>query len=302
MIEKTEQSKLDADNMRGMGWMGVSVLGASVMTIAVRGASLEISSHMIVFYRSFVILVILAVVLAGSAKARGAMRFSQPWLHVLRGSLIGAATVMGFYTLATIPLATGTVLLFTAPIFATLINMYLHGEKVGPRRITAMALGFLGALIILRPDADGIALGMLTAIGGSLCFALALSLSRNLTRADGVISTFASSIFFTALVSLPMAISDFQVPQLGWTWVAVFIVAAASMMRNYADIMAYNLAEAALLAPLSYTRLVLIGVAAYVLYNEVPDTATYVGAAVIVGASIYMAYREAYLRRKAANA
>lgn len=300
MIENTAQTQLDADNLRGMGWMGVSVLGASLMAIAVRGASLEISSHMLVFYRAVIVLVILAVILALSSRARRQMRFSRPWLHVLRGSLIGIATLMGYYTLSTIPLATGTVLMFTAPIFATLINMYLHREKVGPRRISAMAFGFLGAVIILRPDVGTIELGMITAIGSSLCFALALSLSRNLTRADGAISTFASSVVFMTLVSLPLAARDFQVPTQGWTWIAIAIVIVSGVVRNYADIMAYHLAEAAVLAPLTYSRLIFIGVAAYFLFDETPDTTTYVGAAIIVGSTLYIAQRQAALRRRMA--
>ena len=301
MLEKPAQLKLDADNLRGMGWMGISVLGASLMAIAVRGVSHEISSNMIVFYRAAIILAFMLAALAMSRKTRQAMRFSRPWLHVLRGSLIGFATMMGYYTIATIPLATGTVLFFTAPIFATLINMFLHGERVGPRRITAIVLGFLGAVIVLRPDVGRIEPGMVTAIGSSMCFALALSLSRNLARADGAVSTFCSSIFFTVLVSLPLAARDFQVPELGWTWIALSAVVVSTVVRGYADIVAYNLAEAAVLAPLTYMRLVLIGVAAYFVFGEVPDTATYIGAAIIVGSTLYIAQRQAALRRKAAK-
>ncbi len=299
MLENAAQSKLDADNLRGMGWMGISVLGASLMSIAVRGATHEISSNMIVFSRASIILAFMLAALAVSRKTRQAMRFSRPWLHVLRGSLIGFATMMGYYTIATIPLATGTVLFFTAPIFATLINMFLHGERVGPRRITAIFFGFLGAVIVLRPDVGRIEPGMVTAIGSSMCFALALSLSRNLARADGAVSTFFSSIFFTALVSLPLAIPEFQVPELGWTWIALSAVVVSTVVRGYADIIAYNLAEAAVLAPLTYMRLVLIGVAAYFVFGEVPDTATYIGAAIIVGSTLYIAQRQAALRRKA---
>lgn len=301
MIDPSVQSRLDADNLRGMAWMGVSVLGASLMTIAVRGATLEISSTMIVFYRSTIILVFLLAALSASPKSRQAMRFSRPWLHVLRGSLIGFATLLGYYTIATIPLAAGTVLFFTAPIFATVINMFLHGERVGPRRISAIALGFLGAVIVLRPDVGRIELGMVTAIGSSLCFALALSLSRNLANADGVVSTFFSSVFFMVLVSLPFALRDFQVPALSWTWIALSAVAVSAVVRGYADIVAYHLAEAAVLTPLTYMRLVFIGTAAYFVYGEVPDGPTLIGAAIIVGSTLYIAHRQAALRRKAAK-
>lgn len=301
MLESARPPSQEADNLRGMVWMGVSVLGASLMAIAVRGASLEISSSMIVFFRGTIVLAFLAAALAVSPRARRQMRFSQPWLHALRGSLIGLATVMGYYTLSSIPLATGTVLMFTAPIFATLINVFLHGERVGPRRISAMAVGFVGAIIILRPDVGVVELGMVTAIGSSVCFALALSLSRNLTRADGAVSTFASSAFFMALVSLPLAARDFQMPTLNWTWIAISAVIVSGVVRSYADIMAYHLAEAAILAPLTYSRLIFIGAGAYLAFGEVPDTTTLVGAAIIIGSTLYIAQRQGALRRRAAK-
>jgi len=279
----------------------VSVLGASLMAIAVRGASLEISSTMIVFYRAAFIMVAFLVVLPFSARTRRAMRFSRPWLHMLRGCLIGTATMLGYYTVATIPLATGTVLFFMAPIYATLINMFLHGERVGPRRISAIVIGFAGAVIVLRPDVGTIELGMLTALGSSLCFALALSLSRNLAKADGAVSTFISSVFFTAVVCLPLVVRDFQLPHLGWTWIALSAVALSTVVRGYADIVAYHLAEAAVLAPLTYMRLVLIGGAAYFVYDETPDLPTLIGAAIIVGSTLYIAQRQAALRRRAAR-
>lgn len=239
--------------------------------------------------------------LAVSPKTRQAMRFSRPWLHVLRGSLIGVATMQGYFTIATIPMATGTVLFFTAPIFATIINMFLHGERVGPRRISAIVVGFLGAVIILRPDVGRIELGMVTAIGSSLCFALALSLSRNLARADGAVSTFFSSVLFTVLVSLPFAAREFEVPELGWTWIALSAVVVTTVVRGYSDIVAYHLAEAAVLAPLTYMRLVFIGTAAYFVYDETPDATTLIGAAIIIGSTLYITHRQAALRRKAAK-
>jgi drug/metabolite transporter (DMT)-like permease len=91
------------------------------------------------------------------------------------------------------------------------------------------------------------------------------------------------------------------VPELGWTWIALSAVVVSTVVRGYADIVAYNLAEAAVLAPLTYMRLVLIGVGAYFVFGEVPDTATYIGAAIIVGSTLYIAQRQAALRRKAAK-
>ncbi|MCP5075487.1 MAG: DMT family transporter [Rhodobacteraceae bacterium] len=287
----------ERDNWRGLVWMAVSVVGSSTMTVAIRAVALELDSRLVVLFRSgiTVLLIIAALILVSPLRRK--LSFSKPWRHVVRGIFVALATQLGFYTIATIPLATATVLMFTAPIFATILGMVLHGEKIGPRRIAAICIGFLGALVVLRPGFNSIELGMITAIASSLCFAIALSMSRNLAQADGPLSTYFSSVVFTALFALPLATPVWQVPVLPVTWIAIAILVVSGAVRGWADIEAYRHAEAAVLAPLAYMRLVLVGIAGYFLFAETPDTATLVGAAIIIGATFYIARREAALRK-----
>ncbi len=289
----------ERDNRRGMIWIAISVIAASGMTIAARQLSLEFDSRLIVLYRSAVTMLLLVPLLILISPLRKQLRFSRPWLHILRGSCIGVSTHLGFYTIASIPLATATVLMFTAPVFATLMSIFFHGEKIGPRRIIAIAIGFVGALVILRPGVGSIEFGMLTALGSSLLFAAALSMSRGLAEADGPLSAFFSSTALTALISIPLAAPIWQTPTSSSAWVVIAILIVTGATRNIADIQAYRHAEAAVLAPIIYLRLVLIGAAAYFLFGEVPDQQTLIGAAIIIGATLYVARREAALKRAA---
>ena len=277
--------------------MLLSVVGSSAMTIAARYASLEIHSTLVVFWRSALTALAVLLVVIIASPLRRQLRFSRPWQHVIRGVLIGVSTQMGFYTIATIPLATTTVLFFTAPIFATLLSMILHGERVGPRRVLAIAAGFVGALIILRPGPTGVELGLLTGVASSVTFALALTMSRGLAQADGALSTYFSAVVFTVLVSVPIVGVDFALPQLPITWIALLALVITGTVRGVADIQAYRHAEAAILAPVTYLRLVLIGGAGYLVFEEVIDGPTTVGAVIIIGATLYIARREAQLRK-----
>ncbi len=289
----------ERDNLRGILWMLVSVLVASIMTLAVRVVSLELSSVQVVLYRSAIAIVLVGAAFILVTPLRKKLSFSKPVQHLIRGTLVAIATHFGFYTIATIPLATATVLFFTAPIFATLLAMLIHKETIGPRRIAAIFAGFIGALVVLRPGFGELNLGMLTAMGSSLCFASALTMSRKLAQADGPLSTYFSSIVITTLLTIPIVGTDLVIPDIGTTWVAIILVALTSMVRGIADIEAYRHAEAGLLAPVAYLRLVFIGIAAYFMFGEKPDWQTLLGAVIIIGSTLYIAQREAALKKRA---
>jgi drug/metabolite transporter (DMT)-like permease len=287
------------NNIKGILWILLSVVSSSAMTIAVRGSALTLDSRMVVLLRSGITLVALTVVVILFSRWRRQLSFTKPWLHVTRGLMIAVSTHLGFYTIATLPLATATVLFFTGPIFATIISALVQNEHVGPRRIAAIIAGFVGALIILRPGVTEVHPAMLTALGSSVLFAAALIQSREIAEADGSFSALYSSVAFTVLISIPLAAPVFTMPT-GWTaWGFVLLMVATGAIRNVADIEAYRFGEAAVLAPFSYLRLVLIGIAGYLIFGEVPDHYTIIGAIIIIAATFYIAHRERQLKRLA---
>lgn len=302
----TAEMARERDNARGAAWMLMSVVTASVMTLAVRWSSEEMDSRMIVMLRSVGGLGLAMIAFALVPRLRGALRITAPWLHVWRGGLIGVSTQLGFYTITQLPLATATVLFFTAPIFTTLLAIPLQGETVGLRRALAIGAGFLGVLIVMRPAAAGAAEGfdfaMLTALASSLLFALALLSSRGLANRDGPFAAYVSSVVMTIIVSVPIAAPVWSagapllpVSAIGWS--ALGLVVVTSLARNIGDLQAYRWAEASVLAPLAYLRLILIAGAGYVFFSETPDAWTVTGGAVIVAAALYIAHRERLVRR-----
>ena len=287
------------DNARGLAWMLFSVVTASAMSVAVRFVSEEVDSRMIVTLRAGITTLIL---LAIFPLIRGRLRFTSPRDHLLRGALIGFSTHLGFYTLAELPLATATVLFFTAPIFATILAAAFQDERVGPRRWGAVSAGFAGAIVILRPGFEGLDPAMLAALGSSLLFAVALSMSCRVAQADGPVSAFASSVVVTLVLSVPLALPVWDMPQSGVGWAAVAVLVICGAARNVGDIQAYRYADAGLLAPVTYLRLVLIGGAGYVLFDEGIDGPTAAGAALIVASTLYIAHRARVTSSKSGGA
>lgn len=298
----TAKARPARDNTRGMLWMLGSVAAASAMSVGVRIVSHDLDSRMIVLLRAGLTLAALLLAIAALPHLRARCRIRVPGLHLVRGVLIAVSIHLGFYTFAHIPLATATVLFFTAPIFATIIAALTQRERVGPRRIAAVAAGFLGALIILRPGFGTLHPAMLAALGASLLFAGALSLSRRVAESDGTFAALLSSVAITVVLSLPVALPHWALPPNWPAWLAMGLVIAGGVARNIADIEAYRHGEAGVLAPLAYLRIVVIGVAGYLLFDERLDGPTLLGAGAIVGSTLFIARREAALKRVKAPA
>jgi drug/metabolite transporter (DMT)-like permease len=278
------------ENWRGMVWAIFAVLTASAMSIAVRGASLELDTRLIVFHRFFIGVIILLLVVAVSPKIRSEVRFSDPKGHIIRGVLIGLSTLGGFYALAHIELAAATVLFGLAPIFAVLISLFF-GQTIGIRRIMAIVAGFVGALIIIDPRVE-LEIGMLAALFSALSFGSALAMSRGLAQRDGTFSTLFSSTILTTVVAAIASIPVFAWPTGISLWFWLWILIFAGLARQFADIQAYRFAEASVLAPIFYLRLIFISVGGYLLFNEIPRLNTWIGASIVIGATLYMTYRE----------
>ncbi len=288
----------DSDNRAGAMWMIASCIAATAMSVAVRLLSDTMPSVQLAFLRSSFGIFLLAPVFLRAAVRHEKMpvRFTRPWLHLIRGLLFAMATTSGFYALAHLPLATATTLFFLAPVFATVFAALFAGEAVGRRRWSAVAAAFGGALIILRPGIVPLDLTMVIAVGSSLVFALALLITRPVSEADGAASIMLSSAVVSSLALVIPALGVWvPVPVAAWGLVAVVVLASSG--RMIADVRSYSLADAGFLAPFAFLRLLFIAAAGWIIFREGIDGPTLAGASVIVGSSVFIAWREARLRR-----
>lgn len=284
-------------NTQGAIWMLVSVAGATVMTVAIRVLAPEVHTAMLAFLRSVIGLVFVIPFLMRRRDSVKRIRFTSPMAHFIRGMFLVYAINAGFYGVWHLPLATATILFFTAPIFATLLAQIVLGEPVGPRRWSAIAAGFLGALIVLRPGFGEINLAMLAALSSSLSFAIALTIGTRISAKDGPDSVFVSSNSVIALGTLPPALFFWYLPDQLWVWVGIGVLVISSVVRTYADIYAYAKGEAGFVAPFNYLRLLTVGGIGYLWFDEVITWPTVLGGAVIIGSTLYISLREAKLNR-----
>lgn len=279
-------------NFHGALWMLVSVAGATLMAVSIRILTPDVHSLMLAFLRSALALVFILPFLWRARQMRTPLKFSAARLHLLRGILISIALNGGYYAIWKLPLATATILFFTAPIFATLLAGLTFGERVGPRRWAAIAVGFVGALVILRPGYTPLDAGMIAAIVSSATFAVSLLIGKRIAERDGTASVFVSSSVLVALATLPPALLVWDLPESTWLWAMILVLTAGSSLRTYSDIRAYAAGEAGFLAPFSYLRLVTLGAIGYAAFGEILDTPTLLGGSIIVLSTLYIALRE----------
>jgi drug/metabolite transporter (DMT)-like permease len=290
------------NNRLGLIWILISVFFASIMAISVKELGQIFDSRLLVLFRAGLLILFLGIPALIVSDFRKKLKFTEPKLHIYRGILIAFSTHLGFYTLTKLPIATTTVLFFTAPIFATVLSIYINKEKVGYRRWFAVIIGFLGVIIILQPGFNGFYFAMITALFSSFLFAVALAYSRRIVLADGVVSTYLSSVLITFLISIPIAYSLLESSYFGsipmHILALIILLATTSFLRGIGDVQAYRYGEAAILAPFTYLRLILVGIVGYFLWGEIPNFVTLLGAFVIIGSAIYIGHRETKHKNK----
>ncbi|MBX7198336.1 MAG: DMT family transporter [Rhodospirillaceae bacterium] len=228
----------------------------------------------------------------------GIFRTSRPGLHMLRVCGSFGNLTLGFYALSHLPLATATALSFTQPLFMILLAAFVLGEAVRWRRGLATLVGFFGVVVMLGPSGLALNLAALAGLGAAASQAVAYGVIRNRSAEDGALTILA---WFTAgllVLSTPLAIVFWKMPH-GVQWLYLIFIGLTLTAVQFCIINAFRLAEATVVNPVDYVRLIFTAILGYLLFEEVPTVWTIVGAATIVAATFYILFREAQLSKKA---
>jgi drug/metabolite transporter (DMT)-like permease len=281
-------------------WMLLGCLCFSSMNGIVRHLSQqELPTLVIVFFRSlFGLLAMLPWLLRPGLAS---LRPGRIDLHTLRVALALVAMVAWFYGLGLMPLAEATALSFTTPLFASIAAVLILGEVMRARRWTAILVGFAGAMIILRPGFAEFTTATACVLGAALLMAISQTVVKLLAPLEHANATVFWLVLMMTPLSLLAALFDWQTPtlsQLAW----LLLLGVVATLGHQALARALRGAEATALYPLDFTRLVFASAIGYLAFAEAPDSWTWIGAAVIVSSSVYIARREAVLRRRSEQA
>lgn len=211
-------------------------------------------------------------------------------LHALRSTLNTGALLCFFFALTLAPLTQVVALNFTAPLFASVIGILALGERIRLRRTLGLVAGFVGMLIILRPDI-GIGLGAALTLAASLFWASAMVTIKLLGRTESSLATTLYASLFISAFTLPLAVWVWRTPS--WEMLGLLVIAA--MMGTLAQIsltQAFRMADIGLLMPFDYTKLIWAAALGWLVFSETPDLSALVGGAIILASTCYIAWRE----------
>lgn len=283
------------DRVRAIAWM----LLTGVLFVAVTGIVRHLGSNLpaveAAFIRYAIGIVLMFPFLVRSLRINPIPR--RFGLHLLRGVVHAVGVMLWFYAMARIPIAEVTAIGFTSPLFITIGAALFLGERLRLRRITAVILGFIGTLVILRPGIDIIEIGAWAQLAAAPLFACSFIVAKKLTQTESGTSIVAWMTVFVTLALLPPALLVWRDPTLDELfWLALTALCATA--GHYTLIRAMSLAEITLLQPFSFLQLVWASLLGLALFGEVPDVWTLAGGAIIVGAATYIVHREAVVRRR----
>ncbi len=282
-----------SDLIKAAGWMGLALLSFALLAVAARQLLDTMGAFQILFLRSGIGLVI---ILAYAMPRRpGFTRTTHLRLHLLRNLFHYGGQVCWITALGLLPLAVVFAMEFTTPIWAAMLATVFLGERLNRGRVVAIALGFAGILVILRPGYLPIAPEILVPLAAAVGFAVNVTATKGLTRSDPPVTI----LFYMLLIQLLLG----AVPA-GLTWEPVSVgdlpwlvaVAVTGLSAHYGMTRALQQADATLVMPLDFLRLPLIAVVGLLFYGEALDPVVFVGAAMIFAGTYYSLSREGRAR------
>ena len=227
----------------------------------------------------------------------GILRTDRIGLITIRGLVAAAAMFSFFWALSVMPLAEAVALTFTAPFFVTILAVIFLKEIVRARRWTAVAVGFLGAMIILRPDGGAVDWPALAVLFSALMLASAIICIKLLSRTVPPNAIYLWMVIYLAPITLIPALFVWRHP----TWEQLGVAAGIGFAGTVGHLLvtrSFGLADTTAIMPFDFARLIFSAIVGFLFFSQAPDVWTGIGAAIIAAAGIYIARREARAERE----
>ena len=220
----------------------------------------------------------------------------NPKLQILRGLTLLIANICFFYSISIISMAKALTLAFVAPLITTALSPILLGEKVGARRWTAVLIGFVGSLVVIRPGFLEFNLATIAALGTGCFYGIYLVITRKLHSTDSPLLTLLiTGVVGAVIASLIVPFVWVNPTFVQWSWLALMGIFAC--LGHILLIYSLKYADASKLAPFGYFEIVTNIILGYYFFADFPDNYTFVGLLIIIFSGVYIYYRELHLNK-----
>lgn len=310
--------KIDHHNapLIAAAWAVFAVLCFSTNDVLVKVMAGGLPLYQVMFVRTVVGLIFIVAVLVPITGET--LRTTRLRSHMLRGLCVLLANFLFFLGLAAMPLAEATAIFFVSPFLISAFSSWFLGEKVGPRRWLAIAVGMVGVLIVLRPGSQAFQLAALLPLLAAVAYALLHTMTRFLGATENAtaMAFYIQMTFLAISASAGLALGDgrfdtFDHPSAefllrAWTWpttrdlILMSLLGVTSSVGGYAIGQAFRKSEAAFVAPFEYIAMPIAVFWGLTVFGEWPDNTALAGIALILASGLFLVWREAIVKRRAA--
>lgn len=285
--------------LKGMGLMTLAMIVVPGMDVLGKIMGETMPPLQVAFGRMLTQMLLAAAV----AVVMGAGRDLIPprlGVHLLRGVCLGAATLLFFTALTAMPLTDALAIFFVQPMILTALSAVFLGEKVGWRRWSACLVGFLGALVVVKPSWAVFGVHALMPLGTACLFSCYLLITRILSGSGTLMATqfvtglggtllLGAALLATTVLGIEGAVARMPV---GIEWPMFLGIGLISLVTHGLVVKAFESAPAAVLAPLNYLEIISATTLGWLVFGDFPQGTTWLGLALIVGSGLYIVHRE----------
>jgi drug/metabolite transporter (DMT)-like permease len=275
----------------GIGLMCAALLCFSCLDATAKWLNRSVDPLLTVWWR-YTASVVLVSFLINPWTRPGVVRASRLWLQIVRSLLLFLSTVANFVALQYLQLAETISIIFSVPLMVALLAGPILGEWVGPRRLVAIGVGFVGVLIVTRPGTGTMHPAILLSIGGSVAYAFYAITTRILAAHDSSETTMVYSGLAGVALMTPLLPLIWTTPDSLLMWILFLSLGLYGGFGHWLLILAHARAPAPILSPFIYTQIVWMLALGYLLFGDWPDAWTLTGAGVVIASGLYLLYRE----------
>lgn len=297
-------------NLIGAAYAVAAVLCFSINDVGIKFLSDSYALHQIVFIRAMVALTAFFCIVVPWAGGLHVLRTGRPVVHFIRGLCVVSANMCLFLGLAALPIADATAIFFVSPLVITVFSVVFLKETVGIRRWSAIAVGFAGVMVIVKPGTAAFQAASLLPIAAAFLYATLHMLTRKIggTESAPTMAFYIQLTFIIASTVIGLGLGDGRFAGSGdpsleflfraWTWPAMgdypilILLGISGMLGGLFISQAYRLSEAAFAAPFEYVAMPLAIMWGVVVFGTFPDATAWIGIALIVGSGLYLLWRE----------
>lgn len=286
------------DNVKSALVLMLAAMGFALMMALIKLVGQRLPVTQILFLRQAGMTIMLLPVL--SRNFPESLKSNRLSLQLARIVLAMSAMFLGFTAIVHMPLAEATAIAFARSFFVTIFAVLILRETVGYYRWSAVVVGFIGVLLMIRPGTEGFSAYALMAVFAAACAGMVMVIIRLLSRVDSSHTILAYQAIGVGLIMAIPAVFQWITPT-AEEWLLLAAIGVVSYYAQRANVYAYSHGEASMLASLDYVRLIFATALGWMLFSELPGASTWFGAGIIVAASLYTVYREARRRQLLAS-